>query len=61
MKDFITLKQLSDIDEAVLLDQAFSTHFPWYKQGEYFIRCLEENREGKRITIMAFYGNSLAG
>lgn len=61
MEDIITLKQLTDIDEALLLDHEFSTQFPWYKQGEYFIRCLEENREGKRITVMAFYGNSLAG
>lgn len=61
MEGIITLKQLSNLDEAALLDQEFSTHFPWYKQSEYFIRCLEENRDGKRITIMAFYGDSLAG
>lgn len=61
MKDLITLKRLSTLEEAGLLDRQFAAHFSWYKQGDYYIRCLEENRDGKRITLMAFYGDSLAG
>ncbi|MCM3782402.1 GNAT family N-acetyltransferase [Neobacillus mesonae] len=60
MNDII-LKQLSNLDEAALLDREFSAHFPWYKQSNYYIRCLEENHNGKRITLMAFDGGSLAG
>ncbi|GGH26966.1 GNAT family N-acetyltransferase [Paenibacillus segetis] len=57
----ITIKQLSSIDEAILLDQQFSQHFGWYKQGNYYMDCLEENRDGKRVTLMAFYNDELAG
>ncbi|OGX61641.1 MAG: GNAT family N-acetyltransferase, partial [Paenibacillus sp. RIFOXYA1_FULL_44_5] len=33
----------------------------WFIQGDYYRKCLEENREGKRITLMAFYEDELAG
>ncbi|TCN01357.1 ribosomal protein S18 acetylase RimI-like enzyme [Paenibacillus sp. BK033] len=57
----ISLRQLSSLDEAELLNKEFAAHFPWYRQGEYYIRCLEENRAGKRITLIAFYGDEVAG
>ncbi|RIX53749.1 GNAT family N-acetyltransferase [Paenibacillus nanensis] len=58
---FITLKQLSNQDEASLLDREFSRHYKWYRQGDYFFRCLEENTSGKRVSLMAFYEGALAG
>ncbi|MEK4511962.1 GNAT family N-acetyltransferase [Paenibacillus sp. FSL K6-2524] len=61
MSGKLTLKRLSNLDEAALLDQQFSQHFPWYKSGDYYKECLEENREGKRVTLMAFYEDQLAG
>ncbi|GMK44289.1 N-acetyltransferase [Paenibacillus glycanilyticus] len=61
MTNRISLRQLSSLDEAEMLNKEFAAHFPWYRQGDYYIRCLEENRAGKRITLMAFYGEELAG
>lgn len=60
MSDVITIKPLSDPSEAAMLNQAF-TRYGWYRQGDYFDRCLQENREGKRVTLMAFYEGELAG
>lgn len=57
----ITLRQLSTLDEAHLLDKSFSDRYPWYKSSDYFVRCLAENAEGKRYTIIAFYEGILAG
>ncbi|GIO31689.1 MULTISPECIES: GNAT family N-acetyltransferase [Paenibacillus] len=61
MTDIITLKRLSEPAEAGMLDEAFSRHFGWYKPGDYYDRCLRENREGTRMTLMAFCGEELAG
>ncbi|MEC0238514.1 GNAT family N-acetyltransferase [Paenibacillus dokdonensis] len=61
MKEIITLRQLSDPSDAVMLDEAFSNHFGWYRQGDYYDRCLKENQESTRMTLMAFYGDALAG
>lgn len=61
MADTITIKQLSKLDEASLLDQKFAEKYPWYRSGDYFVKCLEENREGKRITLMALSEGTLAG
>ncbi|WP_237391722.1 GNAT family N-acetyltransferase [Paenibacillus dendrobii] len=61
MENNIVLKRLSEPSEAVMLDEAFSSHFGWYRQGDYYERCLAENREGTRITLMAFCGDELAG
>ena len=60
-KDMITLKQLSNDQDAFLLDQAFSRIYPWYNSSDYYLKCLKENLEGKRITLMAFYEGNLAG
>lgn len=61
MKDLIRLKQLTSEEESALLDKAFSRIYPWYSSRDYFMDCLEENRQGKRITLLAFYGDKLAG
>ncbi|HWO55011.1 GNAT family N-acetyltransferase [Paenibacillus sp. FSL M7-1455] len=60
MSDVITIKPLTDPSEAAMLNQEF-TRYGWYRQGDYFERCLQENREGKRVTLMAFCGEELAG
>jgi GNAT superfamily N-acetyltransferase len=61
VNDIITIKQLSNSDEAGLLDHEFSQRYPWYRQGDYYLKCLYENLEGKRISLMALYEGSLAG
>ncbi|AJS58944.1 GNAT family N-acetyltransferase [Paenibacillus sp. IHBB 10380] len=61
MKNIITLKQLSNIAEADILDHEFSQRYRWYCQSDYYHKCLEENLEGKRITLMVFYEDALAG
>jgi len=61
MDDTITLKKLSSIEEAHLLDSEFAKHFMWYTRGDYYIRCLEENLTGERITLLAYYEKELAG
>lgn len=61
MEDLIRLKQLASEEEANLLDKAFSEIYPWYSSRDYFMDCLEENRQGKRVTLLAFYGENLAG
>lgn len=45
--DPVTLKQLSAPQEAVLPDREFAKRFPWYKPVDYFIKGLEENRQGR--------------
>lgn len=57
----INIKRLTAIEEADLLDYIFSEQFKWYKQGEYFRKCLEENNAGSRITLIANYEDRLAG
>ncbi|WP_374019264.1 GNAT family N-acetyltransferase [Paenibacillus thiaminolyticus] len=61
MADNITLRQLSTVDEAALLDHECNLSFPWYTSRDYFLKCLDENREGKRITLMAYVDSDLAG
>lgn len=61
MKGMIHLKRLSTIEEAELLDQTFAEHFRWYHQGEYYLNCLKENQTNKRVTLIAYYDDSLAG
>ncbi|WP_246054231.1 hypothetical protein [Paenibacillus anaericanus] len=41
MNGKLTLKRLSNLDEAALLDQQFSQHFPWYKSGDYYKSVLK--------------------
>ena len=57
----INIKRLSAIEEADLLDHKYTEQFRWYKQGEYFRKCLEENIAGSRITLMSYYEDQLAG
>jgi GNAT superfamily N-acetyltransferase len=59
--DVINIKRLTTTQEAELLDHEFAEQYPWYKQGDYFRKCLEENYAGSRITLMAFYDEVLAG
>jgi len=59
--DKITIKRLSCLDEANLLDHEFSERYPWYRQSNYFHECLQENHEGKRITLIATCDGVLAG
>ncbi|CAG7594650.1 hypothetical protein PAESOLCIP111_00004 [Paenibacillus solanacearum] len=57
----IKINRLTTIEEADLLDHKFSEQFIWYKQGEYFRKCLEENIAESRITLIAYYEDQLAG
>lgn len=61
MKELINIKQLSNFEETEILDEEFARHYGWYRKGDYFKKCLEENQKGTRITLMAFYENELAG
>lgn len=61
MSNQITIRQLSNHEEVSLLDFEFSQRYPWYTSNDYFYRCLEENVEGKRVTLMAYYAGMLAG
>ncbi|MCM3633643.1 GNAT family N-acetyltransferase [Paenibacillus camelliae] len=57
----IVIKQLSNHDEAKLLDYEFTQRYPWYRSGDYYERCLKENIENNRITLLAFYKGRAAG
>jgi len=59
--DTITIRQLSHAGEARLLDEQFALRYPWYQSGDYYGRCLRENDEGKRITLLAYDAGELAG
>ena len=61
MSNQITIRQLSNHEEVSLLDFEFSKRYPWYTSNDYFNKCLEENIEGKRVTLMAYYVGMLAG
>lgn len=61
MKELIRIKQLDSEEESSLLDKAFFEIYPWYSSHIYFRECLEENRQGKRVTLLAYYGGQLAG
>jgi len=47
----ITVRRLSTIEETKWLDEQFAQHYAWYKPGNYYAQCLEENREGGRVTL----------
>lgn len=57
----INIKRLTTSQEAELLDHKFSEQYKWYKRGDYYQRCLQENIAGSRITLMAYYADQLAG
>ncbi|SDW37271.1 GNAT family N-acetyltransferase [Paenibacillus sp. PDC88] len=61
MTNSITLRKLSNDEEVSLLDIEFAKRYPWYTSNDYFSNCLEENLEGKRVTLLAYYGDTLAG
>ncbi|WMT38901.1 GNAT family N-acetyltransferase [Paenibacillus sp. D2_2] len=61
MKHVIQIKRLSTVEEADLLDIEFAEQYPWYHRGDYYLNCLEENQEGKRVTLMAYCNDSIAG
>ncbi|WP_025685680.1 GNAT family N-acetyltransferase [Paenibacillus maysiensis] len=61
MSNQITIRQLSNHEEVSLLDFEFLKRYPWYTSNDYFYKCLEENIEGKRVTLMAYYAGTLAG
>jgi len=57
----ITIKRLTTKEEAELLDQQFAAQYPWYRSGDYYYKCLEENQSNKRVTLLAYYKGELAG
>jgi GNAT superfamily N-acetyltransferase len=57
----ITITRLTTTEEAELLDQKFAEQFRWYQRGNYYLKCLEENQTHKRITLIAYYNDSVAG
>ena len=57
----IKLERLTTMEGTKRLHTHFSRHYPWYKQDDYFKRCLHENIDGSRITLMAYYEDQLAG
>ncbi|XID94836.1 hypothetical protein ACF3MZ_10090 [Paenibacillaceae bacterium WGS1546] len=61
MSAAIRLQRLASNEEARLLDERFAAHFPWYRTGVYYDKCLDENRSGGRVTLIAFYDGELAG
>jgi len=61
MKDIINITRLTTVEEAEMLDQKFAEQFAWYKRGNYYHECLEENQTNKRVTLIAYYNDSVAG
>ncbi|TJY43846.1 GNAT family N-acetyltransferase [Cohnella pontilimi] len=61
MNDIINIKRLNKIEEAELLDEEFAKRFRWYQRGDYYLKCLEENQKGKRVTLTAYCNDALAG
>ncbi|GIO95988.1 N-acetyltransferase [Paenibacillus lautus] len=61
MRDIINIKRLTTLEEAELLDQEFAKRYGWYRQGDYYHKCLSENNTNKRVTMIAYYNDSLAG
>lgn len=57
----INTKRLTSIEESDLLDRLFSEQYKWYRPGDYFRNCLNENISGSRITLMAYCEDQLAG
>lgn len=44
-----------------MLEQKFAEQFAWYQRGNYYHECLEENQANKRVTLIAYYNDSVAG
>src|SRR5690554_5089872 len=61
MRYLITLKLLSNMDDVRLLDLEYSKYYPWYTQSNYHEQCLQENADGLRVTLLAYYDQALAG
>ncbi|MEK4978169.1 GNAT family N-acetyltransferase [Bacillus sp. FSL K6-6540] len=61
MTNSISITQLTNHEEAFLLDNEFSKRYPWYTSKDYFYKCLEENKQGNRVTLLAYYEGTLAG
>ncbi|MCR8656422.1 GNAT family N-acetyltransferase [Paenibacillus endoradicis] len=57
----INIKQLTKREEAELLDLQFSVQFPWYSRSDYYHNCLLENESGRRVTLIAYFNDQLAG
>ncbi|KOP69174.1 GCN5 family acetyltransferase [Bacillus sp. FJAT-18019] len=43
------------------MDVEFSKRYPWYTSNDYFYKCLEENTQGSRVTLMTYFEETLAG
>ncbi|GAA0349310.1 GNAT family N-acetyltransferase [Bacillus horti] len=56
----IEIKQLRHLEEASLLEQEFAKH-NMYREDNYYGKCLRENEEGKRVTLIAYYDGKVAG
>ncbi|CAH1057499.1 GNAT family N-acetyltransferase [Paenibacillus pseudetheri] len=61
MIHIINITRLTTIEEAELLDQKFAEQFKWYQRGDYYLNCLEENQTNKRVTLIVYYNDSVAG
>lgn len=61
MENRIRIQRLGSAEEALRLDREFAQRYLWYRPGDYFANCLEENRSGSRVTLMAFFDETLAG
>jgi GNAT superfamily N-acetyltransferase len=57
----ITTERLSNFDQVKLLDSEFPKHYPWFSISAYHEKCLLENQNGSRITLLAYYNDDLAG
>jgi GNAT superfamily N-acetyltransferase len=57
----INITRLTTIEEAEMLDQKFAEQFKWYQRGDYYLKCLEENQTNKRVTLIVYYNDSVAG
>lgn len=57
----ITTERLTNLDQVKLLDSEFLKHYPWFSTSTYHEKCLTENENGSRITLLAYFNNDLAG
>ncbi|ANE48674.1 GCN5 family acetyltransferase [Paenibacillus swuensis] len=44
-----------------MLNTEFAKYYPWFTQSRYHESCLEENQNGTRVTLLAYYDGILAG
>ncbi len=61
MTSTLQIRSLSSEAEKDLLHAEFSKRYPWYTSNDYFDNCLEENRQGRRVTLLAYEAGRLAG